>query len=242
MRTICLFAVVLLFVAVSACAQVGYGVEGGVGMATMKFAPSQYPIYYTSGEVSAVASYRVGALIDVPLSKHLTLQSGAYFSRKGAVRSFSYYLNDSFNENVHQTLLLHYASVPVMLVYKSGIQGRGRLIAGLGADVAGTIGGRNKLADDYTFNGTHGNFTDNTSISIGNTVRAFDIGLALMAGYELPTGLFFRITYTTGSQDIGKGTEISKNRTVLLSGGYIFGKGRNINKDKEANDLIDHTK
>ena len=241
MRVIYLLTVLLLSATI-ARAQIGYGVEGGAGMATMRFAPSQYPIYYTSGEANPVASYRIGALIDVPIHKHLALQSGIYFTRKGAVRSFSYYRNDSFNETVHQTLLLNYAGMPLMVCYKFSMQGKGRMMAGIGADIAYAIGGRNKLSDDYTSYGIHGTSNDNTTVSVGNTVKGVDLGLALMAGYEAPTGLFVRVSYTTGTQDIGVGTEISKNRSVLLSAGYIFGKGRNINKDKEANDLIDHTK
>jgi len=67
----------------------------------------------------------------------------------------------------------------------------------------------------------------------------FDIGLNLTAGYELATGLFFRAYYTTGVTDIGLGTEVDKNRVWGAGAGYIFGKGRNINK--ETDDLIDKT-
>jgi len=238
MRTILLFITLSLY-ALSLSAQVGFGVEGGIGIAGMKFAPSQYPIYYTAGSASPVMATKVGALLDVPMNKHLYFQSGFYAYHKGAVRSFSYHLSDSFNESVHQTLQLYYGTVPVMLLYKFGMQGKERLIAGIGADVAYLLGGSNKITDNYTSYGIAGSNSGTTPVVAGQTVRGFDIGLALCAGFELGSGAFLRICYTTGNQDIGMGTEISKNRSGCITGGWIFGRGRNINK--EADDLIDHS-
>ena len=218
-------------------AQVGYGVEGGIGMATMKFAPLLRPVQYTSGNATPIAGGKLGALIDIPMNKHLSFQSGAYLSRKGAVRSFSYYKNDSFNESVNQTLYINYFDLPLTVLYKTGMQGKGRFIAGIGATLSYIIGGKNMLHDHQVYNDTLSDINGTYKISIGNTIKGFDVGLHLTAGYELPTGLFFHAWYTAGSTDIGVGTEIDKNRTWGVSAGYIFGKGRNINK--EAEDLID---
>src|SRR6185437_4035872 len=108
--------------------------------------------------------------------KHLSFQSGISFARKGAVRSFSYYKNDSFNEAVHQTLNINYADLPLMVFWKSGIQGKGRIIAGIGATLSYIIGGRNLLQDHSVYNDTLSNTSDNLPITVGTTIKGFDIG------------------------------------------------------------------
>jgi hypothetical protein len=227
---------ILLFSYVRVDAQVGYSPEVGVGMSSMHFAP---PFGFTSATISPLVSGKVGGLVDIPLNKHLYFQAGLSFSSKGAVRAFSYYRNDSFNESVNQTLHIYYADLPVNVVFKSGHQGRGRFVAGLGATPSYIIAGKNKLSDNFDSSGIRTVTNDNLNIIRGQTVKGFDIGMNLTAGYELPTGLFFRLYYTFGIQDIGPGSEIDKNRVWGISAGYLFGKGRNVNK--EASDLIDKT-
>ena len=230
------FVLLLIFVDNPVNAQVGFGPEVGVGMSTMHFAP---PLGFTSADVATMAGGKVGGLVDLPLNKHLYFQAGLSVSSKGAVRAFSYYTNDSFNESVNQTLHIYYAELPVNLIFKSGHQGRGRFIGGIGATPSYIIGGKNKLHDNFDSSGIRTITDDDIKIVTGKTIKGFDIGLNLAAGYELPTGLFFRLYYTIGISDIGPGTEVDKNRMWGISAGYLFGKGRNVNK--EASDLIDKT-
>src|SRR5437016_3560587 len=122
MRFVHLFIVTLVF-SCPVRAQPGFGPEIGVGMSSMRFAPPLQPIAYTAGSVSPIASGKIGGLIDQPLNKHIYFQAGLSVSRRGAIRSFSYYTNDSFNESVSQTLYINYFDVPVNIIYKSGIQG-----------------------------------------------------------------------------------------------------------------------
>ena len=202
----------------------------------MHFAP---PHGFTSASGSSIFSWRLGGAIDFGLNKHFYLQSGLYLSRKGQNREFSFYYNDSLNEDVSQTLTINYIELPVNVVYKTGKQGKGRFFFGIGATPAYILGGRNKLKASGKSNDTPFTTNFDQKIVAGNPVALFDIGLNLCAGYELPTGLFFRAYYTPGIRDIGLGGEIDKNRIWGLAAGIIFGKGRNIND--EADDLIDNT-
>lgn len=231
-----LFIVLLAFTAGSSLAQVGFGIEGGMGMATMRFAPSLYPIRYTSGEASAIVGYKVGAFIDVPMQKRIYFQTGLFFARKGAEKKFGYYFNDSFNTSVNQGVYLHYIDLPIQVLFKSGQQGKGRFTLGLGANLAYAVGGHSDIKEHLVYNDTPYVLTDYSNVRDGNVVRNFEIGVHLTAGYELPTGLFVRGYYTAGITDIGLDSEILKNRALGLSVGFIFGKGRNINKET---DLID---
>jgi hypothetical protein len=237
MRNLLLLVMLFIVAIRPVYAQFGFGPEIGVGMSSMHFAPTTYPILYTSASVSPIFSGKAGGLIDLPLNKHIYFQAGLSFSREGAVRSFSYYTNDSNHESVHQTLHISYIDLPASVVYKSGMQGKGRFTAGLGVTASYIIGGRNLLQDSLMHAGVPTNTNDNLKISVGNTINGFDLGLNASAGYELPTGLFFRAYYMVGVSDIGVGTEVDKIRMWGIAAGYFLGKGRNINK--EANELID---
>jgi len=221
----------------AATAQVGFGIEGGIGSSSMKFAPALLPIPYSSGATGAIPSGKIGGFLDLPLSKHIYFQGGLYVSRRGAVRHFAYYISDSLNDAVSQELDVYYFDLPLNIVYKSGSQGSGRFVAGIGVTVSDMLGGKNNLRERQVFNDTLSVTNTDGGISAGNTLHAFDIGANLLAGYELPTGLFFRAYYTVGVQDIGIGTEFDKNRMWGISAGYIFGKGRDIKKEED--DLID---
>ena len=219
-----------------AFAQLGYGPEVGIGMSSMKFAPDQT---FTSASGSAIFSWRAGGLIDFGLNKHIYLQAGVMIAQKGQNRDFSFYTSDTLNGDVKQTLTLYYADVPVTVIYKTGNQGSGRFFAGIGATPAYLFSGTNKISKETSILGTSYTTNQNLAVTYRNPVAMFDIGLNLSAGYELPTGLFFRAYYSASVRDIGLGTEIDKNRIWGISAGYLLGKGRNINK--EADDLIDRT-
>lgn len=231
----------LLLPASGAFAQLGFGLEGGLGIATMKFVPVSSPYYkpYTASKANPVAAFKIGAFLDNPLTNHLTFQGGVYLTRKGAVRSFGYHLSDSFNQSYHEKLQINYLEIPVGLCWKSGIQGKGRFIVAIGAAPAYIVGGRSEVSNDEVYKGIRSVTNKNTTINSANQSKAYDIALNLSAGYELSFGLFFRAWFTTGSQDLGMGTSTEKNRTTGISAGYILGKGRNTNK--EAYDLIDHS-
>ena len=229
-----LFIPVVLLCTSSLFAQPGFGPEVGIGMSSMHFAPE---IGFTSASYSSIFSGKIGGIADFKFTKRVYFQTGLFLSRKGQSREFSFYKSDSLNEYVQQTLTINYIDVPVTLVYKSGIQGKGRVILGVGVTPSYIIGGRNKLKAQGTYNDTPFTNNINNQIANGKPVAAFDIGVNVIAGYELPTGLFFRAYYTAGTRDIGLGGEIDKNRMWGISAGYLFGKCRNINKDAE--DLID---
>ena len=239
MRPLLLLIAVLLVFSRSVQAQTGFGIEGGIGMCSMKFAPPTYPILYTAASTGALVSGKLGALADIPMNKHLYFQAGLSVSRRGAVRDFSYYRNDSFNETIHQTLSMFYGDMPLSVVYKTGIQGKGRFVIGIGATFSYLLAGTSKISDYAVNRDTATNYSGTDKLVAGQLIHAFDLGLNLSAGYEMPTGWFFKVYYTMGVNDIAVGTEIDKNRIWGVSAGYFFGKKRNVNK--EADDLIDHT-
>jgi len=230
------FCCVLLLSCLALRAQSGFGPEVGIGMSSMHFAPA---FGFTSASGSPVFSWRAGGNTDFELNKHIYLQAGLFCAQKGQNREFSFYTNDTLNASFHQTLTLYYAELPVSVLYKSGMQGKSRFFAGLGSVASYIIGGNNHIKKETSFNGNSTTVTHDYNVTYGNPVAMFDIGMALSAGFEAPTGFYIKLYYTVGMKDIGLGGEIDKNRMWGVGAGYLFGRGRNINKEKD--ELIDNT-
>ena len=227
----------VLYQTIPATGQTGYGPEVQIGMARMHFQPN---ILYTAAQSHYTPAYGIGGNIDYPVTGKVYLQAGLLVSRKGDDRTFSYATNDSFHESVTQKLGMAYAELPLGVTLKTGTQGRGRCLFTMGLKPGYVIYGTNKIHVAGVYAGASYDTSTNTRITNGNPVYSFDMALILSAGYELPTGWYFRFTYAPGINDIGLGGEVDKNRTLYLSCGRIFGKNRDIRKEED--DLIDHTR
>lgn len=223
----------LLFL--KAGAQIGFAPEAGIGISYMHFEPD--PSVFTSSSTKPIISGRLGGTIDVNPGKAIYVQSGIFLSRKGQNRNYSFFINDSFNEAINQKLTINYFDVPINVLYKTGVQGTGRFFFGLGATLSYIVGGRDKIHAQGKFNDTPFVADINNKVVADETLKGFDLGVNLTAGYELPTGLFFRAYWILGANDIGLGFERDKNRMAGISAGFFLGKGRNVNR--EAADLID---
>ncbi len=225
---------IVIFMVFSTNAQIAIAPELGVGLSSMRFAPN---LAYTQDTKSPLLAGRIGAIADYYAGNHFYLQAGIHISTKGNYRTFSYYRNDSFSENVRQTLNMFYVDAPFTVLFKTGKQGDIRFFTGLGITVSYLLGGINKLHVSGVYAGTGYDTASNTAIVSGNPVSGFDVGVNITSGIELPTGLYFKVYYTFGVNDIGLNTEIDKNRIYGIGAGYFLGKSRNINKDTD--DLID---
>ena len=214
-------------------AQLGYGPEVSLGSSGMRFVPNSA---FTSSNTSSMFSYKFGGVIDAPFSKHIYFQSGLAFSHKGGDRSYSFYVSDSLHDAESRSLVLNYIDLPLTIVYKTRSQGKGRAILGVGATMSYLMGGSNTLHAHGAYHDTA--FTVYAKSSPDEILRKFDIGANFFIGYESPTGLYFKLYYTSGVKDISLiPSEVSKNKMWGISAGFLFGNGRNINKDTDG--LID---
>ncbi len=230
MRTFLLL--IAVFICTNVHAQLGYGPEVSLGSSSMHFVPNSA---FTSSSTSGIFSYRLGGVIDAPFTKHLYFQSGLSFSHKGGDRNYSFYVSDSLNDAESRSLVLNYIDLPLTIVYKTRSQGKGRAILGMGATMSYLIGGTSTLNAHGAYNDTA--FTVHSKTTPDQILRKFDIGANFFIGYELPTGLYFKVYYLSGVKDLGLTSEVSKNKMWGISAGFMFGKGRNVNKDAEG--LID---
>jgi hypothetical protein len=210
----------------SARAQDGFGPEAGILFSTKKIIPP--------GSYAATSSYivsgKVGMAADLQLDDHFYLQTGVSFAIKGNKDAVSLKV-DSNDINANENIRLYTLEAPLTLVYKTHLQGNQRLFFGLGAYFGYTLGGNDKF---HTFgsqpvNGAIQAFDTSSSYKLtpGTYIKAFDMGVDVMAGYELPTGLFFRAWWMVGVVNTSVYTyESDKNRSFGLSAGYYLGKAR----------------
>ena len=217
-------------------AQVGFGPEVAVGMSNYRFAPA---LLFSQASKQPVLYARVGGVVDIPMDKHFCFQAGISFSTKGTNRSFSYHASDSSYEYIGQNMRLYYAEVPATILFKTGQQGKLRCVVGMGAIAAYQVAGRVSVTDRYRNDSDMATTSMHFAAQPGNPIAAFDVAIHLVGGIETATGLSVKLFYTAGINNLGMGTEIDKSRAWGLSGSWLFGKGRNINKDED--DLIDHS-
>ncbi len=216
-------------------AQFGFGPEVGIGASNMRFIPDNA---FTTSSANNIPSGRIGCMIDAPFTQHIYFQSGLFLSQKGHKRTYGFRVSDSTYESVDRSFNLTYIDLPLSIVFKTGEQGKGRMFLGAGATMSYLLTGNDKLHAQGKYKDTA--FNVNATAPADDLLRKFDIGATFIAGYELPTGLLFKIYYTSGVKDLGKTSEVDKNRMWGVAVGYTFGRDRNINKDTE--ELIDKSK
>lgn len=216
--------------------QTGFGPEAGLGICYMHLVP---PLPFQQASEVTRVSLRLGGTADLALNKRIYVQAGLFYSLKGGNNYYSFYLSDSNREAYSRVLDIGYLEMPVNVVYKTGMQGKGRFFAGLGASPAYIVSGNGTWQWSGVNGGVPFSGSGKENLANGKMLLLFDIGMNVTAGYELPSGWYVRALFTSGVKDIGNAGETDKNRVWTVSAGYYFGKGRNINQ--EADDLIDHS-
>lgn len=154
-----------------------------------------------------LTSIRAGITADIPLAEEFYIGTGLLYSGKGGK-----------NNGVKTTL--SYLQVPVNFLFKPEV-GTGKLNLGVGPYFAYGVGGKHKT--------TVGNadvsvkaFDDEAGTA---KLKRFDAGLGVVAGYELPVGLYLGLNADLGLVNAYDNTDNGrswKNTSFGVSVGYKF--------------------
>ncbi|HET6995767.1 MAG TPA: porin family protein, partial [Chitinophagaceae bacterium] len=130
----------------------------------------------------------VAILVDVPVGKNLFLQPGVNWTQKGSLNK------ESIGNLTYKTILtVNYIEIPLNLVYKFN-----GCFIGAGASVFQAMEGHQKTNE----NGE----TKKEDVPLGNketdAMRQLDFGVNLLAGYELPAGIFLSVTFNQGLRNL----------------------------------------
>jgi hypothetical protein len=194
--------------------QTRIGVKAGLNFANMldKNNDETY-----SSDYKMKTGFHLGATVEFPLAKMVSLEPGILFSTKG----FKY-----DKEGIKFTGNLNYLEIPINAVVKIDL-GSAKLLVNAGPYLGYLLSAKYK-SDDKIF-GDNGDQTEET-LSIGNDketddVKALDFGINVGAGAEMK-GLTFGVQYGIGLANISpytdNGTKVS-NKVIGISVGYKFG-------------------
>lgn len=167
-----------------------------------------------------------GVGLDFEFTTNLSLQTGLYFSSKGADYTTS--LSDEI-ENVKYSVTANYLQLPIYFAYKIDITPDARLFLHTGPYLAYGVGGKRNIESGFTddrkeyFGKQEINTFDNEY-----GYKPFDIGVGVGAGVELGI-IFINLGWDMGLNNIARNIKgipsykpTKKNRSTYLSIGYKF--------------------
>ena len=197
-------------------AQLSFGPEVGL----------QYTNYpgKTNGEkddAKGRVGFRMGGVVDVPLSGHFYFQPGLLYVRNG-------YKFD--NVVVTFTGKVDALQIPLNVLFKAGKPGGERFFFGVGPYVAFNLGGsveRNYYGTKETHTFEIGNN------ALNDDLKRTDIGIGLNVGYQLSNNLFMRAHYQRGFVNLLPGGDVNNATYSTNAGasvGYLFGGTRKAGK------------
>jgi hypothetical protein len=195
----CLLVMTVLVAPAAAAAQeVGFGVKGGINLATFDF--DEDP----GGDLGLKPGVALGAFVRLPVGERLAIQPEGFFSQKGT---------DVSNAGVDAWVRLDYLEVPVLVQYA---------IAKSSTRAFNVFGGPSVAFNLRAESGAEvGGETVDTDID--EDIEDFDFGIVVGAGVD-----FGRLTldgrYTFGVSNIStdSGDPKARNRTLAFMAGIRF--------------------
>lgn len=220
---------IILITAIAVCsissyAQVSFGAQVGanlgMGHTTLDYVGAD-PVTN-----NVKVGFLIGVLAEIDFGK-IAFRPELNFVQKGGKNGFNYGFGLS---SATRKLTLNYIDIPLNVVYKMNLGGKdSKLFFGLGPDVGIGLSG-NDSYDDTDGNGN--TFTKHkvkfdgkkNSSDFDTHLKRVDIGLNILAGYQLPMGVFGKIGYTLGFPNLDPNDDQSyKNRGVSICIGYMLG-------------------
>lgn len=203
----------LVFAAKVNAQQSSVFVKGGLNIANISTTNDG-----TIEDANSLASFHVGLLADLSLSKYIAIQPSLLFTGKGAKTQSG---SPSDNTYFKATTNPYYIELPVNLVFKIPLEGNNTSIfLGAGPYVAMGVGGKNKTEGKFlgaSFSSEDKIDFSNDDPATGNEegagigiMRRFDWGLNGTAGFQLKKVLL-SVNYGWGLAKLQSGSNSSEN-------------------------------
>lgn len=194
-----LFVAIIAIGAISANAQVKFGVKAG-----LNFAKQTASVSGGSVSTNSMTGFHAGIISEFNLSENLVLQPGLLFSQKGAKISFG---------GSDYTDIYNYLDIPINLMYKINVDGA-KILLFTGPSLSYALSGKEKVGD---------NSVDIEFGSGDNQMRRFDLGFGIGGGLEFGS-IQATANYNFGLANISNSTDAKlKNNVFSISVAYLFG-------------------
>lgn len=210
-KLLTLGAAVLL--AVGAQAQSGFGIKAGVNLPSYNYGSSD-----DLSDTKSAVNFHITGYLDANVNQFFAIQPGISLQGKGAKLSEAKIGNTTYDISQNTMWL----EVPVNFVAKVPVGGGG-LFFGAGPYAGFGLSAKNKLNKQ---NGD-GDFSTTTlnDLKFGKdeTLKSFDYGLNVLAGFKLGGGLLINANYGLGLADIAGSKNLNstvKNRVFSVGIGF----------------------
>ncbi|MDD2299737.1 MAG: porin family protein [Fermentimonas sp.] len=196
----------MLAVVTAVSAQVSLGVKGGVNMSN----------FYADelDDKNVKIGFNVGLLADIDFSYNSAIQTGLFFTTKGAK-----YSSSIGSANADVTINPMYLQLPVHYAYKVDVTPGTRVVFHAGPYAAYGVGGKTKLS------GSLGDYSGETEFDVfgdEGSLKRFDAGLGLGVGAEFGP-ILVDLGWDMGLVNISDSNDGEiKNQNAYLSVGYKF--------------------
>lgn len=184
-----------------------FGIKAGFQQNSISMRHGDNDDWYRSSTTGA--GFHVGALVDLELTKNISLQPAVLFNSKGTVFGSESKIN------------MYNINVPVNFLYKTG-----GFFLGLGPNLSYGLSAKMKTdGDDQNW---YKKYPTGEGDEEKSPLKRFEIGANFTMGYQFKNNILISTTYTQGINSISNfdNSELGKIRTrqVGLSVGYILGQ------------------
>lgn len=175
-------------------------------------------------------AFKVGGVVDLGITKKLSIQPGVFFSMKGTKQTDEGNVPGGTYETELKTTSNN-IEIPVNVVYHFGEGIGDGLFVQAGPYLGYAFGGKIKGETVTKIGNTTTTVERDDDLEIGDDaveddLKPLDFGLNIGVGYQLPMGLFARAQYGLGLANLqpgGDSKNSAKNWGIGISVGYFFG-------------------
>lgn len=198
-----IITMVLVIVSAGTMAQKGrFGVKTGLNLSDVTTNDKD-----ENKAIGVRPAFHLGLVAEWGLGENLSFQPQLLFSGRGAKED---------HEDHKDIFRFNSLEIPLNLVYKGTETGNGRFFFGGGPSIGYNLSGKVVATDDPSEN------TDFEFGSAAGQIRRMDLGLNLLAGYELKNGFFLSANYTRGLTNWLNTDDKWRNNVFAVSVGYFF--------------------
>lgn len=210
-KVLCLFISSFVLMNQPKAQHTSFGIAAGATFASYKATVES--VSFTS---KTKVGFSAGVISSIAIGKHFSFQPALNFIQKGGTLK---------EEGTTNKTTLNYLELPLNIVYNTNAS-RGKFFAGAGPCFSMGLSGKDKWDD--------GNNTETTDIKFGSggedDFKPLEIGINLLAGYQLKNGLFIAASYNAGLNNIANADAVDfydvkyHNRYFGIRVGCLFGK------------------
>lgn len=203
-KMLCLAFVLITLQTAVVAQKVRVGAKAGLNLSEVRTNDKE-----ENKEIGIRPSIHAGLVFDININKNLSFQPQVLYSGRGA---------NEDHEDHKDIYKFNSIELPLNLLYRSGNKS-GSFFIGGGPSIGYNLSGSLEATDDPN---------ENFDFEFGSgdgEIRRIDLGVNVLAGYELKNGLFFSANYTRGLTNwLNVSTSTWRNNNLGVSVGYFFGK------------------